>query len=66
MRELLDLLLKDEGHRVVTAPDGVVALDVAARGTVRPDLILVDYNLPNGLNGIQVTAKLQELSLIHI
>jgi two-component system CheB/CheR fusion protein len=60
VRELLDLLLKDEGHRVVTAPDGVVALDVAARGTVRPDLILVDYNLPNGLNGIQVTAKLQE------
>ena len=31
-----------------------------ARGTIRPDLILADYNLPNGLNGLQVAAKLRE------
>ena len=31
-----------------------------ARGTVRPDLILADYNLPNGMDGLQVTAKLRE------
>jgi two-component system, chemotaxis family, CheB/CheR fusion protein len=57
---LLELLLKDEGHRAATAPDGIAALELVARGTVRPDLILADYNLPNGMNGLQVTAKLRE------
>ena len=56
VRDLLEHLLKDEGHRATTAPDGVAALELVARGRVRPDLILADYNLPNGMNGIQVTA----------
>ena len=60
LRESLKLVLKDEGHRAVTAPDGIAALELVARGTVRPDLILADYNLPNGMNGLQVTAKLRE------
>ncbi len=58
--ELLELLLKDEGHRVTTVPDGFAALELVARGTVRPDIILADYNLPNGMNGLQVTATLRE------
>ena len=57
VRELLELLLKDEGHRVATAPDGIAALDLVARGTVRPDLILADYNLPNGMNGLQLIGE---------
>jgi two-component system CheB/CheR fusion protein len=60
VRELLELLLKGEGYRVAAAPDGTAALDLVARGIVKPDLILADYNLPNGLNGLQVTAKLRE------
>jgi len=31
-----------------------------ARGTIRPDLVLADYNLPNRLNGVQLAAKLRE------
>ena len=31
-----------------------IALDLLAHGTIRPDLILADYSLPNGLNGIQL------------
>jgi two-component system CheB/CheR fusion protein len=60
VRGLLDLLLKDEGHRAATASDGVAALDLVARGVVRPDLILADYNLPGGMDGLEVTAKLRE------
>ena len=60
VRESLKLVLKDEGHHAVTAPDGIAALELVAQGTVRPDLILADYNLPNGMNGLQVTAKLRE------
>ena len=58
--ELLELFLKDEGHRAATAADGIAALELVARGTIRPDLILADYNLPNGLNGLQLIAKLRE------
>ncbi len=53
LRELLALILKDEGHRVMAAPDGISALELVARGAVQPDLILADYNLPNGMDGLQ-------------
>ena len=60
LRELLEIMLKGEGHRVMTASDGIVALDRVAEGAAGPDLILADFNLPNGLNGLQLTAQLRE------
>jgi len=60
VRELLELHLKGEGHRVVAASDGVAALALIARGTIRPDLIIADYNLPNGMDGLEVGAKVRE------
>ena len=63
MRENLELFLKEEGYDAATAVDGPAALELAVRRTIRPDLVLADYNLPNGMNGIQVCQKLrQELS----
>jgi two-component system CheB/CheR fusion protein len=59
--ELLEILLKSEGHDVVTASDGIVALERVAHGNIVPDLVLADFNLPNGLNGLQLTAKLREI-----
>jgi two-component system CheB/CheR fusion protein len=60
VREHLELLLKEEGHQATGAPDGIAALELVTQGPVRPDLILADYNLPNGMNGLEVTAKLRE------
>lgn len=60
VRELLELFLKDAGHQTATAPDGVAALALVAQGTIRPDLMLADYNLPNAMDGGQLTAKLRE------
>ena len=63
VRENLELFLKEEGYDAATAVDGPAALGLAVRRTIRPDLVLADYNLPNGLTGIQVCQKLrQELS----
>ena len=61
VRELLQLLLKDEGHRTATAHDGAAALELVRQGTIRPDLILTDYNLPNGMDGLQVATKLRDM-----
>lgn len=60
VRELLELLLRDEGHNVVSAPDGVSALHLVERESIQPDIVLADYNLPNGLNGLRVAAKLRD------
>ena len=60
VRDLLQLLLKDEGHNVVTAQDGAAALALAGEGAFQPDIILSDYNLPDGLNGVEITTKLRE------
>jgi two-component system CheB/CheR fusion protein len=57
---MLDIVLKDEGYGVATAPDGHAALDLVARNNYEPDLILADYNLPNGMTGLQVAEALQE------
>ena len=43
-----------------TAEDGRKALELAERGAIRPDLVVADYNLPKGLNGLQVVAGLRE------
>ncbi len=59
VRDLLELLLKEEGHRTAVAHDGVAALEFVRQGAIRPDLILADYNLPDGMNGLQLTAKLR-------
>jgi two-component system, chemotaxis family, CheB/CheR fusion protein len=60
VRELLETYLKDEGHEVATACDGAGARDLVAGGMVRPDLILTDYTLPNGMNGAEVAALVAE------
>jgi DNA-binding response OmpR family regulator len=48
--------LSDEGHEVLTAYDGVEALDVARRH--HPDLVILDIIMPR-LNGLQVCRRLR-------
>jgi two-component system, chemotaxis family, CheB/CheR fusion protein len=60
VRDLLARLLRDAGHRVALALDGAGALDFIARGGLRPDIILADYNLPNGMTGLETIARIRE------
>ena len=55
IRELLDLLLRDAGYHPISVVDGVTALACAER----PDLVVADFNLPNGPNGVEVIAELR-------
>ncbi len=59
VREMLDLLFKSDGHRTAVAADGKGALTLVVRGAIRPDVVVADYNLPGGLNGLQVVAALR-------
>ena len=60
VREMLALMLDGEGHRTTAVEDGTRALALAARGAIRPDLVVADYNLPRGMNGLRVVAGLRE------
>ena len=59
VRDHLELFLNDEGYFAATASDGASALKWAEdlRGPL--DLVLADYNLPNGMNGVEVAQKLR-------
>jgi two-component system CheB/CheR fusion protein len=61
IRLLLEALLFTEGYQIATASDGIEAIDMITRNLVRPDLILADFNLPNGMNGLQLAAKARHL-----
>ena len=60
MRELLAQFLNEEGHRVARAYDGAEAMQLVEREDFRPDAILADFNLPNGMNGLEITAKVRQ------
>lgn len=66
VRELLALLLEAEGYQVTTAFDGFEAQALVQKGTLKPDLVIADYNLPNGMDGLQVAARLRRASTLPI
>jgi two-component system CheB/CheR fusion protein len=57
--EMLQMLFGDGGHRTLVAADGHAALALTAKATTKPDLVVADYNLPNGLNGLEMLSALQ-------
>lgn len=62
VRDLLRQVLESEGHHVATAADGSAAIELLRSGAIRPRLILTDYNLDGGHNGLEVAAKLRAVA----
>ena len=56
MRELLEAALTEEGHFALAAHDSVAAMALLATDAIHPDLLLADFNLPNGMNGLQLAS----------
>ena len=56
--DMLRLLFDDQGQRTIVASDGHQALELV-KGSTMPDLIVADYNLPNGITGLEIIARLQ-------
>lgn len=59
VRGLLCRILADEGHRVIEADNGAVALKVIGRN--QPDLVITDILMPDK-DGIET---IQEMRLLH-
>jgi two-component system, chemotaxis family, CheB/CheR fusion protein len=60
VRDLLELLLTGEGHRTATAADAASAMAIVQAKTIRPDVMLADYNLPGDVNGLRLAAEVRE------
>jgi two-component system CheB/CheR fusion protein len=60
IREMLQLVFEMDGYRTAVAADGKSALAMVARGDARPKIVVADYNLPNGLSGLDVARRLRE------
>ena len=54
VRETLELLFAAEGYRTAVASSGTEALRLLADRTIRPDVMLADYDLSGGMNGLVV------------
>jgi two-component system CheB/CheR fusion protein len=61
VRDLLTLALQEGGHTVFAYADGLAALEAVQDGYAEPDIILADYNLPGGMHGLRLAAKLRQV-----
>jgi len=59
MRKMVAFTLESEGHEVLDAEDGDVALELAKRES-GINLVITDVNMPN-MDGITLTAELRKL-----
>ena len=59
VREMLALLFTSEGYRTDAVADGKQAVALAG-GTIKPDIVVADYSLPNGMTGLQVIARVRK------
>lgn len=57
--ELLEELLRGDGHIVRVASDAAAALKLVAAGAIRPEILLTDYNLPGSMNGLELLNALR-------
>ena len=56
IREALAALLEEEGHEVIHAENGIIALDKA--GKERPDVVLLDIAMPQ-MDGLETLRRLK-------
>ena len=62
-RDLLVMILEDDGYQVCPVADGPAALDLAE--SFKPDLALVDAGLP-GMDGVEVARRLRQAGNLPI
>ena len=60
LKEMLGELLRRQGHEVMIVSDGPKAMELVANSM--PDLILADYNLPDGPNGLELATAIRAVA----
>ena len=63
IRELVELILDEDGYTTMSASDGLGALN-ACRAN-RPDVVLLDVSLPGELTGLEVCRRIRADEDLH-
>ena len=66
LRDLLGMLLQSAGYDTVAAQDGPAAIAAVQEMPKPPHLLLADFNLPGGLNGLQTIRRIRQGGLDHL
>jgi two-component system chemotaxis response regulator CheY len=61
LRQLLELMLGRDGHKVESVSDGNLALDLVARDPSAFDVVITDHHMPT-VSGLELVARLRALS----
>lgn len=61
LRELMALMLADEGHHVQTVSDGAEALERLTKSLTTFDLLITDHHMPL-MNGLELVRQLRLLA----
>lgn len=60
LRQLMEIVLGRDGHRVDSVPDGHLALDLIKKGPSAYDVVITDHHMPT-ISGLELVARLREL-----
>ncbi|HAV63732.1 MAG TPA: hypothetical protein DCY13_15365 [Verrucomicrobiales bacterium] len=62
LREMVAMVLSEQGYRVITAPSGKEALALQKRLAARIDLLLTDLVMPDGMTGLELAERLSTIN----
>ncbi|QQS36265.1 MAG: response regulator [Ignavibacteriales bacterium] len=62
LRDLLAELLESNGYNVIRVSSSAEVLKVLTE-EIKVDMVIIDYNMPGGMNGLDCVARIRELNL---
>lgn len=60
LRQLMEIVLGRDGHKVDTVPDGNLAVDLVRKDPSAYDVIITDHHMPT-ISGLELVAQLRAL-----
>jgi two-component system, chemotaxis family, chemotaxis protein CheY len=61
LRQLLEIVLGRDGHKVDSVPDGHLALELIKKDLTTYDVVITDHHMPT-ISGLELVAKLREVN----
>jgi two-component system chemotaxis response regulator CheY len=60
LRQLMEIVLERDGHRVDSVPDGHLAVDLVRKNPGIYDVVITDHHMPT-ISGLELVAQLRAL-----
>jgi two-component system chemotaxis response regulator CheY len=60
LRQLMEIVLGRDGHRVDSVPDGNLALDLLRKNPSAYDVVITDHHMPT-ISGLELVARLRDM-----